>query len=138
LERLRPAAALARSHELPVVLGCASTLPFRTASVDVVTLSQLLHHFERDAAVRILREGARVARRGVVVADLLRSRTAATLFGIGARLLGFDDHTVVDGITSVGRGYTLDELADLFGAAGLEVSLAVRPGWRIVAWGGPA
>jgi len=135
LERLRPAAALARSGALPVALGCASALPFGTGAVDVVTLSQLLHHFEREAAVRILREAARVARRGVVVADLVRSRAAATLFGIGARILGFDQHTVMDGITSVGRGYTLDEMAELFVAAGLEVSLAVRPGWRIVAWG---
>jgi SAM-dependent methyltransferase len=138
LERLPPAATLARSAELPVALGCASALPFRSGAVDIVILSQLLHHFERDAAVRILREGARVARCGVVVADLLRSRTAAALFGLGARVLGFDHHTRVDGITSVGRGYDQGELAELFRAAGLAVSTAVRPGWRVVAWGSRA
>ena len=135
LDRLQPAARLAHGRDLPVALGCASTLPFRTDAVDVVTVSQLLHHFEHDAAIGILREAARVARRGVVVADLVRSRTAAALFGLGARVLGFDDHTRVDGITSVGRGYEPDDLADLFAGAGLTLSCAVRPGWRIVAWG---
>jgi SAM-dependent methyltransferase len=136
LERLRAAATLARAPELPVALGCVSALPFRSRSVDVVTLSQVLHHFDRAAAVAILREAARVARRGVVVADLLRSRTAALLFDLGARLLRFDDHTRVDGVTSVGRGYRPSELAALCRDAGLAVRVATRPGWRVVAWGG--
>lgn len=136
LERLRPAAALARSSALPVALGCATALPFRTGSVDVVTVSQLLHHFAPDAAVRLLAEAGRVARRGVVVADLLRSRTAAVLFGVGARVLGFDRHTVEDGITSVGRGYGPEEVELLCTRAGIAVTVTVRPGWRVVAWGG--
>jgi SAM-dependent methyltransferase len=135
LDRLRPAAALARSSVLPMTLGCATALPFRSGSVDVVTISQVLHHFEAGAAVRLLAEAARVARHGVVIADLLRSRTAATLFGVGARALGFDRHTVEDGITSVGRGYTPDELEALGREAGLGLTVTVRPGWRVVAWG---
>jgi len=138
LDRLRPAATLAHRRELPVVLGCVSALPFRTGSVDVVTVSQVLHHFDRAGAVRILSEARRVARHGVVVADLLRSRTAALLFGVGARLLRFDDHTRVDGVTSVGRGYLPAELAGLCRDAGLAARVATRPGWRVVAWGGSA
>jgi 2-polyprenyl-3-methyl-5-hydroxy-6-metoxy-1,4-benzoquinol methylase len=135
LERLRPAARLARAPALPMTLGCATALPFRTGGVDVVTISQVLHHFPPEAAVRLLAEGARVARRGVVVADLFRSRMAAALFGIGARVLGFDAHTVEDGITSVGRGYAPEELVALCRRAGIAGTVAVRPGWRIVAWG---
>ena len=134
LDRLRPAAALAHSAVLPMTLGCATRLPFRSGSVDIVTISQVLHHFEPDAAARLLAEAARVARRGVVIADLLRSRTAATLFGVGARVLGFDTHTVADGITSVGRGYTPDELGSLGHMAGIDLAVTVRPGWRVVAW----
>lgn len=135
LERLRPAARMAHAPALPMTLGCATRLPFRTSSVDVVMTSQLLHHFDPHAAIRLLAEAARVARRGVVVADLLRSRTAATLFGIGARVLGFDPCTVADGITSVGRGYTVAELERLCGEAGIAATVTVRPGWRVVAWG---
>jgi ubiquinone/menaquinone biosynthesis C-methylase UbiE len=118
-----------------MALGCATSLPFRSRSVDVVTISQVLHHFDPDTAICLLREAARVARRGVVIADLLRSNTAATLFGIGARVLGFDTHTVVDGITSVRRGYTTEELRSLCTRAGIAVTVTVRPGWRVVAWG---
>lgn len=138
LERLRPAATLARRPELPVVLGCVSSLPFRTASVDIVIISQVLHHFDRDVALSVLRESRRVARHGVVVADLLRSRTAALLFGVGARLLRFDRHTRTDGITSVGRGYRPVELLGLFNEAGIGANVVIRPGWRVVAWGGAA
>ncbi len=138
LERLRPAARMAGTRDLPVALGCVTALPFRTASVDVVTMSQVLHHFDRGTAIAILREAARVARRGVVVADLLRSRLAASLFGLGAFALGFDHHTRVDGITSVQRGYRPPELQDLFLAAGLAGGLAIRPAWRVVAWGTPS
>lgn len=135
LERLRPAARLAREGGLPMTLGCATALPFRSRSVDVVTVSQVLHHFEPEAAVRLLSEARRVARRGVVVADLLRSRVAALLFGLGARVLGFDAHTVADGITSVARGYAPEELEALCRRAGIEPAVTVRPGWRVVAWG---
>jgi 2-polyprenyl-3-methyl-5-hydroxy-6-metoxy-1,4-benzoquinol methylase len=138
LERLRPAARMAGTRELPVALGCVTTLPFRTASVDVVTMSQLLHHFDRETSIGVLREAARVARRGVVVADLLRSRLAAALFGVGAFALGFDRHTRIDGITSVRRGFRPLELLELFHAAGLSAGLAVRPAWRVVAWGTPS
>jgi SAM-dependent methyltransferase len=135
LERLRAAAALAHSPALPIVLGCATSLPFRSGSVDAVMISQVLHHFDPDAAIRLLAEAARVARRGVVIADLLRSSTAAALFRIGARALGFDRHSVADGITSVGRGYTMEELRSLCAHAGIDATVTVRPGWRVVAWG---
>lgn len=138
LERLPPAARLAREGGLPMAIGCATVLPFRTRSIDVVTVSQVLHHFDAEAAVGLLAEAARVARRGVVVADLLRSQTAATLFGVGARLLGFDPHTIADGLTSVGRGYVPDELEALCRRARIRVTVTVRPGWRVVAWGGLA
>ena len=136
LERLRPAAALARADALPVVLGCAGALPFRPRSVDVVTISQVLHHLAPEAAIALLRDAARVARRGIVVADLLRSTMAATLFGVAARALRFDHHTRADGMTSVARGYTEEELRRLCAAAELDAGIAVRPAWRIVAWGG--
>lgn len=134
LERLRPAAALARGDALPVTLGCASALPFRARSVDVVTISQVLHHCDTGSATALLRAATRIARRGVVVADLLRSGTAAFLFGLAARALRFDDHTRVDGVTSVARGYTPDELRTLCAGAGAAAEVTVRPGWRVVAW----
>ena len=134
LERLRPAATLARGDALPVVLGCAGALPFRPRSVDVVTISQVLHHCDAPSAVALLRAATAIARRGVVVADLLRSTTAALLFGVASRALGFDRHTRVDGATSVARGYAPEELRALCVDAGVAADVTVRPGWRVVAW----
>jgi ubiquinone/menaquinone biosynthesis C-methylase UbiE len=134
LERLRPAAQLARSAALPVVLGCVGALPVRTAGVDLVVISQVLHHLDTAAATRLLREASRIARVGVVVADLRRSRTAAALFSVASHALGFDVHTREDGITSVGRGYRREELERLCTDAGVHATVTDRPGWRIVAW----
>ncbi|MBW8771926.1 MAG: methyltransferase domain-containing protein [Gemmatimonadetes bacterium] len=134
LERLRPAARLARSVDLPVTLGCLTALPLRDRSVDLVVVSQVLHHLDAETATRLLGDAGRLARRGVVIADLLRSRTAAALFGVAARALGFDRHTRADGVTSVARGYRVDELAALAAAAGVPASVTGRLGWRVVAW----
>ncbi len=134
LERLRPAAQLARSPALPVTLGCLTALPLRDRSVDLVVVSQVLHHLGAETAIRLLQDAGRLARRGVVIADLQRSRTAATLFGVAAHALGFDQHTRVDGMTSVARGYRVHELAALCAAAGVPATVTGRPGWRVVAW----
>jgi SAM-dependent methyltransferase len=134
LERLRPAALMSRDRALPMTLGCVSALPFRARSVDFVTISQLLHHCDAATAIALLRDAGRIARRGVVVADLLRSGTAAFLFSLAARALGFDRHTRIDGTVSVARGYAVEELQALCAAAGADAEVVERPGWRVVAW----
>ncbi|MGE0353321.1 MAG: hypothetical protein AB7Q69_08790 [Gemmatimonadales bacterium] len=80
----------------------------------------------------LLRECARVARRGIVVADLRRHRLAVAGFWLGSRLLRFDAATRSDGITSVRRGYSREEFAGLFQAAGLSARVFARPGFRLV------
>ncbi|HTS00929.1 MAG TPA: class I SAM-dependent methyltransferase, partial [Thermoanaerobaculia bacterium] len=69
-------ALLALARDLPRVRGDARRLPFRDASVDVVASTHLFHHLTDDEAVLALGEFARVARRRVVVSDLLRRRRA--------------------------------------------------------------
>lgn len=143
LERHPAAARLARGEALDLVLGCASALPFAAASVDVVLISQVLHHLDAASAASLLAAADRIARRGVVVADLRRSRVARMLFGIGARMLRFDRDTLIDGLTSIRRGYAAAELRDLCAAAGVRASVEMRPGFRVVAWwrterGGPS
>jgi SAM-dependent methyltransferase len=108
------APSLARAAR-PLLDGsaCADVrrLPFGGASVDVVTCSQLLHHFADDEVPTVLRELDRVARRFVVVSELRRSWLAACGFWIAAWPLGFHRITRHDGFVSVLRGFTADELA---------------------------
>ncbi len=133
LERSRVAASLARRGGLPSVVGCAGALPFRARSVDIVMMSQLIHHLSRDAAVEVIRAADRIARVGVVLADLRRSSLAAFGFHIASGLLGFDAATRADGVTSVRRGYLPHELSAMLRDAGVTASVRRRPGFRLVA-----
>ena len=93
-------------------VGDALSLPFADSSIDVVTLSQVLHHFESTAAERLLRECTRVAREVVVVADLRRSWLAVGGLWISSFVLGFHPVSRHDGVVSVLRGFTAGELED--------------------------
>ena len=116
-----------------VLNGCAGAPPFREKSVDLVLASQLLHHLAPDSAVRLLRTCDRLARVGVVVADLRRGRLAPAAFHVGARLLRFDRYTRVDGITAIRRGYTPAELRRLLIEAGVAGRVSRRPMYRLIA-----
>jgi len=133
VERHRTAAALALRSGVPTLLGCAGALPLRPGSVDVVLASQLVHHLTPQATVDFLRAATRVARVGVVIADLRRSVVALAGFWIGARLFRFDPATRADGMTSVRRGFQAAELDRLLRRAGIEARTRRRPGFRLVA-----
>jgi hypothetical protein len=138
LERSPVAARLACAAGLPTAVACAGAPPMRERSVDLVLVSQLLHHLARSSAVRLLRCCDGLARLGVIVADLRRSRLGPPAFWCGARVLGFDPVTLADGMTSIQRGYTSGELRDLLATAGIAARVERRPGLRLVATWRPA
>jgi len=124
-------AALETRHT-PVLLvqGDALRLPFADNGVDIVTCTQALHHFSRDAAVRLLRELTRVARIGVIVNDLRRSYLAYW----GARLLAYGPVSPLsrhDGPLSVLRAYTPAEVSALVQDAELAARVRSVPGFRV-------
>jgi len=122
--------------------GDALALSFAARSVDFVTCSQLLHHFEPDDARRLLRELHRVARCAVIVSDLRRSWIAVTGFWLASFPLGFHPITRHDGVTSVLRGFTARELAGLVrDGTGVTPRVTRHAGFRLTArWttGAPA
>jgi SAM-dependent methyltransferase len=132
LELSQVAARLAVARGVPTVVGCAGAPPIDDGSVDIVSVSMVAHHFEPESVVRLFRICDGLARLGVVICDLRRSALAATAFRVGSRLLRFDPVTVADGLTSIRRGYTADELAALLARAGVEARVSPRPGWRLV------
>ncbi len=138
IEVNRIAASLAHSGGVPTAVACAGAPPFADKSVDVVLVSQVAHHLTDASVVHLLRTCDRIARRAVIVADLRRSRLAIPAFWCGARLLGFDEVTVADGITSIRRGFNKLELLDLLGRAGIAGQVAQRLGFRLVATWSPA
>jgi SAM-dependent methyltransferase len=131
------AASLARVNQGLLngsICADARHLPFADASVDVVTCSQLLHHFTDEEIPTVLRELSRVARRAVIVSDLRRSWLAASGFWLAAWPLGFHPVTRHDGVVSVLRGFTPSELeAHVRGATGRTASVRRHIGFRVTA-----
>jgi SAM-dependent methyltransferase len=127
------AARLCGERDLLAVQGDAMRLPVADGSVDVAVASQLLHHFNRQAAIEVVRELDRVARVGVVIADIRRSRLASWGIWFAAHALRFHRVSRHDGVVSVRRGYKPRELGELLGEAGVDARVDSRPGFRLVA-----
>ena len=131
--------ALLRAHQGrfdAAVAGDALRLPIRDGAADVVVCSQLLHHFVEDDARAVIAELHRVSRGWVVIADLRRSHLAAAGFWLASRILRFHPVTRRDGVTSVYRGFTARELAELVRTTtGIEPTVRIGVFWRIsVRW----
>jgi SAM-dependent methyltransferase len=94
------------------VCADALRLPFADHSVDVVMCSQVLHHFAGADALTLLREMNRVARVRVIVSDLRRSWIAAAGLWLLSFPLRFHAVSRHDGVVSVMRGFTPEELVD--------------------------
>jgi SAM-dependent methyltransferase len=111
--------AIQRVPGLELALADGRGLAYTDGAFDVAHASLVVHHLEPEEAVVFLRELRRVARRGIVVNDLIRGR----LFWIGGwllvRAIGTGRYARHDGPLSVRRAYTRSELADLVSAAGL-------------------
>jgi SAM-dependent methyltransferase len=138
LERSRIAAGMARGAGVPCLVADAGAAPIREKSVDVILVSQVVHHLEAASVVRLFRTCDRLARRAVIVADLRRAWLGRMAFWVGARALRFHPVTVADGMTSIRRGYTALELRKLLERAGVRGSVARRLGCRLVAVWRPA
>jgi SAM-dependent methyltransferase len=116
------------------VAGDARALPFADGSVDVVTCSQVLHHFEAADAARLLAEMTRVARQRVIVADIRRAWAAAAGLWMASWALGFHPVSRHDGVVSVLRGFRTGELSAMIAAAtGRVPSVRNRRGFRVTA-----
>lgn len=134
LEHTAALAHAARTRCDGALVGDALALPFSDASIDVVTCSQLLHHFADVEATQLLRECMRIARVAVIVGDLRRSWLAVAGLWTSSFLLGFHPVSRHDGVVSILRGYTPRELDALVrGAAPGTVTTRRSLGFRVTA-----
>jgi SAM-dependent methyltransferase len=127
-------AAASRPRSGDAIAGSALALPFANRSIDIVSCSQVLHHFEAADGARLIAELNRVARMQVIVADLRRAWAAAAGFWIASLALGFHPVTRHDGVVSVLRGFRAGELEDAVrGATGCRPAVRNRRGFRVTA-----
>lgn len=110
----------------------ARALPYRDGAFDIAVCSLALHHFPRAEAVRVLAEMGRVARRGIILNDLVRTWPGY----VGAWLLGNvttrNPLTRHDAPLSILRAFTPEELAEMAREAGLtSIELTPHRFWRM-------
>ncbi len=138
IERHPAAAREAARGGLAAVLADGGYLPLRARSVDLVLCAKLLHHLPGEAGRRLLGEMDRVARLGVVVAEIRRSAVAAAGIFAVSFPLRFHPATRRDAVISVLRGFTADELAARCRAAGVSPAVRRHAGWSLTAAWRPA
>ena len=107
------------SEQVELIQADSLKLPFVARSFDFVTASLFLHHFEDEDVVRLLADFARVARRAVIVNDLVRNLVPYYFSRVTGPILATSFLTRNDGPVSVLRGFTANELQRLAGRAGL-------------------
>jgi ubiquinone/menaquinone biosynthesis C-methylase UbiE len=117
------------------VAGDALALPFLDGSFDLVTCSLLIHHLEREQIVQFVNQALRVARVAVLLNDLRREPLHLALMYAGYPI--FSRLTLHDGIASVRRAYTAQELKSVLrntDAAGVEMENSYLYRIGIIVW----
>jgi ubiquinone/menaquinone biosynthesis C-methylase UbiE len=111
------AAAGAADPRLQIVQANVLDLPFAPGTFDYALTAMFLHHLDDADVVRVLSAMGRVARRGVVAADLLRHRRAYAW--ISAFTLLANPMVKHDARVSVAQAFTKSEILDLRDGAGI-------------------
>ena len=99
--------------EIAILRGDGAAPPFAPKQFDCVVASQFLHHFSEAKIVELLRGWAALARRAIVVGDLVRHPLA--YYGVQAltRMTTKNIMTRTDAPLSVRRAFTLAEGREL-------------------------
>lgn len=128
-----------RSHLLPgdhSIVADALALPFPDGAFDLVSCSLFTHHLEPADLARFAAEALRVSRIAVVINDLVRHPLHLALV-YGGFLFMRSYVSRVDGVASVRRAYTLEEMQRLVSErtdAHVEVSRHYLFRMGIIAW----
>jgi SAM-dependent methyltransferase len=104
---------------ISVVRGDAMSPPFPSSSFDFVLASQLLHHFSEEQIIAVLQGWTAIARKAIIVSDLIRHPVAYCGIRLITRLFTQNIMTITDAPLSVKRAFTRAEWRDLFRRASI-------------------
>jgi 2-polyprenyl-3-methyl-5-hydroxy-6-metoxy-1,4-benzoquinol methylase len=111
----------ARSHlpanGIPTYEGDALALPFPDNSFDLISCGLFLHHLDPAQVLAFARESLRVAKRAVLISDLIRSRVHLALTHIGLSLFR-SPITWHDAPASIRAAYTRSEVRAMLAGCG--------------------
>jgi SAM-dependent methyltransferase len=97
-----------------VLRGDGLAPPFRPGSFDFVLASQLLHHFSEEKIVALLRNWSQLARRAIIISDLIRDPVAYHGIRLITKICTRNVMTRTDAPLSVRRAFTMGEWSELF------------------------
>jgi SAM-dependent methyltransferase len=100
--------------EITLVRGDGMAPPFQATSFDFVLASQMLHHFSEEKILALLRTWSPLARKAILVSDLVRDPLAYYGIRVITHLFTRNQMTRFDGPLSVRRALTLNEWRKLF------------------------
>lgn len=103
-EACREARALFQ-EEPRVTVHCGDVKNLPSASADIVTASQFIHHFEGKQLVDIVSHMLRAAKYGVVINDIHRHIVSYTAVWLTTRLISRNRYIRHDGPLSVAKGF---------------------------------
>jgi ubiquinone/menaquinone biosynthesis C-methylase UbiE len=118
--------AITAIDDLELHVGDGRALRYPDRSFDVAHTSMVIHHLDVDDAVAVLTEMGRVARLGVVVNELQRSRIGWLGAWLIGHLLTRNRLTRHDAPLSVRRAYRSTEMVAMLRSAGLIPVRTVR------------
>lgn len=127
---------LQRHHR--VLVADALSLPFRDSSFDVVSCSLFAHHLQPSQLAQFADEALRVCRYAFLINDLIRHPLHLALVYAGFPLMR-SYVSRVDGVASVRRAYTPDEVRQILSngtssAAKMEISTQYLFRMGVILW----
>jgi ubiquinone/menaquinone biosynthesis C-methylase UbiE len=106
---------------LELVVGDGRSLPYPDGAFDIAHASLVVHHLDPLDAVALLREMARLSRRGIVVNDLVRGRLYLGMAWLLGHVATGNRLFRNDAPLSVRRAYSRAELRRLLDESGLRI-----------------
>jgi SAM-dependent methyltransferase len=98
---------------IKIIQGDAGAPPFAPGSFDFVVASQFLHHFSEAKIIDLLKQWAKLARRGIIISDLVRHPLAYHGIRLLTKLTTRNIMTLTDAPLSVRRAFTFKEWREL-------------------------
>ncbi|HEY3930689.1 MAG TPA: methyltransferase domain-containing protein [Candidatus Koribacter sp.] len=117
-------------------VGDALALPFPENSFDVISCGLFLHHLDPKEVLQFARESLRVARRALVISDLIRSRLHLLLAHLSLPLYG-SPITWHDSLASIRAAYTPPEVREMLrecGARKVEIQRQYLYRMGVIVW----
>lgn len=124
------------SNGIPAFVGDALALPFPDNSFDLISCGLFLHHLDPAQVLAFARESLRVAKRAVLISDLIRSPLHLLLTHMGLPLFR-SRITWHDAPASVRAAYTRSEMREMLrdsGALRIEIGTHYLYRMGVILW----